>query len=71
MLSNMTDITGVGRLFCIILLLFTRGLWQHSDLMAVVTLEHWHSVSLGTSGFDLEAKKTLKWRRLNFEIIDL
>jgi len=47
MLSNMTDITGVGRLFCIRLLLFTRGVWQHSDMIVVVTMEHWFNVFFG------------------------
>jgi len=52
-LSNMTDIAGIGRLFCIRLLLFIREVWQHSDLIAVVTMEHWFNVSLGTAGFEL------------------
>ena len=53
MLSNVTDIAGDGRLFCIRLLLLTREVWQHSDLIAVVTLEHWYNASLGTAGFEI------------------
>jgi len=53
MLSNMTDITGVGRLYCIRLLLFTRGVWQHLVVIAVDTMEHWFNVSLGIAGFEL------------------
>jgi hypothetical protein len=53
MLSKMTDVTGVGRLFCIRLLLFTREMWQHSDFIAVITMEHWFTVSLENAVFEL------------------
>jgi hypothetical protein len=40
-------------------------------MIAVGTMQPFCNISLGTTGFELYARENLKWRRFNFEIIDL